>query len=333
VTGTGYDAADLATYFKRAGIPEPSITPVSIDGGANKPGHSRTDEEVVLDIEVAGAVAPGAKIVVYFAPNTTAGFIDAVKAAAHDTARNPSVISISWGGAENPDRSQQFLDGMNEAIRDATTMGVTVCIASGDDGSAGMASDSWDGEAHADFPASSPFALACGGTNLQATGAQITGEKVWNGGSRGGSSGGGISVVFPIPPYQQGFNVPKSPAPTRFAGRGLPDLAGDADPASGYQIFINGGRTVMGGTSAVAPLMAGLIALINEFTTKKFGKTVGFINPIIYQANAQTVFRDITDGNNDIFGQLGIYKAAAGWDPCSGLGVPDGDKLRLLLGK
>ena len=329
VTGAGYKATDLAAYFKQAGIREPSITSVSVDGGANKPGHSDADGEVVLDIEVAGAVAPGAKIAVYFAPNTTNGFIDAVKAAAHDTTRKPSVISISWGGPEDPDSAQQFLDGLNEAIRDATAMGVTVCIASGDSGSADMAQN-WDGRPHADFPASSPFALGCGGTKLAAANGSVEDEVVWNEGPQGGAGGGGVSIYFSQPPYQSGAEVPQSPA--NATGRGVPDVAGDADPESGYQILLNGKMTIIGGTSAVAPLMAGLLALINEATTKKFGKTVGLINPLIYAANAKSAFRDITQGNNDLYGTLhGLYEAAVGWDPCSGLGVPIGTNLLQVL--
>ncbi|MBR0852709.1 S8/S53 family peptidase [Bradyrhizobium diazoefficiens] len=327
-TGAGYKTSDLKTFFKKAGIPMPQIAPASVDGGANKPGHSEADGEVVLDIEVAGAIAPGAKIVVYFAPNTTNGFIDAVKAAVHDAARMPSVISISWGGPEDAEGSQQFMDGLNEAIRDAAAMGVTVCVASGDNGSADMGQD-WDGKPHADFPASSPFALACGGTNLKTPSGQIQ-EVVWNGGPQGGAGGGGVSVVFAQPKYQAHAHVPKSPA--HRSGRGVPDVAGDADPATGYQIFLNGAGTTIGGTSAVAPLMAGLIARINEATTKKFGKTVGFINPLIYASQANGVFRDITIGNNDITGDLhGMYKAGPGWDACSGLGVPDGEALQNLL--
>jgi kumamolisin len=331
VTGAGYDPDDLAAFFKKAGIAAPSITPASVDGGANKPGLTASDGEVVLDIQVAGATAPGAKLVVYFAPNTTAGFIDAVKAAAHDTARNPTVISISWGTAERPDQSSQFLTGLNEAIRDAAVMGITVCVASGDNGSADMRENP-DGKAHADFPASSPFSLACGGTNLQAANGQITAERVWNSGlGQGeGSSGGGVSDFFGIPSYQGSVNVPKSPA--GFAGRGVPDLAGVADRHTGYRIFLNGRGDTIGGTSAVAPLMAGLIALINEATTARpSGKTVGFINPLIYQAGARNVFRDITEGNNDIDGTLGIYQAAQGWDCCTGLGVADGKALLQLL--
>ena len=327
-TGAGYKTSDLRTFFKKAGIPMPQVAPASVDGGANKPGHSDADGEVVLDIEVAGAIAPGAKIVVYFAPNTTNGFIDAVKAAVHDSARKPSVISISWGGPEDEDGSQQFVDGLNEAIRDAAAMGVTVCVASGDNGSADM-SQGWDGKPHADFPASSPFALACGGTNLKVPNGHIQ-EVVWNGGPQGGAGGGGVSIVFPRPQYQANAHVPKSPR--HSVGRGLPDVAGDADPATGYQIFLNGAVTTIGGTSAVAPLMAGLMARINEATTKKFGKTVGFINPLIYASHAQGVFRDITVGNNDITGDLhGMYKAGPGWDACSGLGVPNGAALQNLL--
>jgi kumamolisin len=251
-----------------------------------------------------------------------------VKAAVHDTARKPSVISISWGGPEDPAGSQQFVDGLNEAIRDAAAMGVTVCVASGDNGSADMA-DGWDGKPHADFPASSPFALACGGTNLRASNGTIT-EVVWNGGPQDGAGGGGVSIVFPRPQYQAHAHVPKSPS--HSVGRGVPDVSGDADPATGYQIFLNGVMTTIGGTSAVAPLMAGLIARINEATTKKFGKTVGFINPLIYASHAQGVFRDITIGNNDITGSLhGMYKAGPGWDACSGLGVPNGAALQNLL--
>jgi kumamolisin len=243
--------------------------------------------------------------------------------------RKPSVISISWGGPENPAGAQQFLDGLNEAIRDAAAMGITVCIATGDSGSADMP-DNWDGNPHADFPASSPFALACGGTKLTAAGGGISSEVVWNEGTTHGSGGGGVSEYFPIPAYQNSANVPK--APTQFPGRGIPDIAGNADPMSGYQIQWNGGRKTIGGTSAVAPLMAGLIALINEATTKKFGKTVGLINPLIYSANAQGMFRDITEGNNDMYGRLGgLYGAGPGWDACSGLGVPNGAGLLQLL--
>jgi kumamolisin len=307
------------------------VSAVSVDGGANLPGKSQADGEVVLDIEVAGSVAPAASIAVYFAPNNTSGFIDAVKTAVHDSVRKPSVVSISWGGPEDPNGqvATQFLDGLNEAIQEGAAMGVTVCVAAGDNGSADMSSD-WDGKPHADFPASSPYALACGGTTLLATGATIASETVWNDGQNGGATGGGVSDVFALPAYQGSVSVPLSP--TKFRGRGLPDLAGDADPNTGYQIYLDGKWQVFGGTSAVAPLNAALLALINQQLQQKYSTTAGQINPQIYAAGASSAFRDITVGNNDIEGDLhGEYSAGPGWDACSGFGVPMGAKLLQLL--
>ena len=333
-TGAGYSTSDLATYFKGLGIAAPTVVAVSVDGGANVPGPDPdSDGEVTLDIEVAGAVAPGATIAVYFAPNTTDGFIDAVNQAVHDTVHKPSVISISWGGPEDPDGQvdQQFTQGLNQAIQDAAQLGVTVCCAAGDQGSADMGTNAkegpvWDGKPHADFPSSSPFSLACGGTKLSVAGAAIASEVVWNEGTKGGAGGGGVSNLFALPSYQTSSKVPK--APNGSAGRGVPDVAGDADPDTGYKIFLAGSQQVIGGTSAVAPLMAGLIALINESLAQKTpGTTAGFLNPLLY-GSAASAFRDITTGNNDIYGKLkGLYTAGPGWDACSGLGVPDGTKL------
>jgi kumamolisin len=330
--GAGYATADLTAYFKGLRIPAPVVVPVSVDGGANLPGvDTDADGEVTLDIEVAGAVAPGATIAVYFAPNTSNGFIDAVNTAVHDTQQKPSVISISWGGPEDPNGQvdQQFIDGLNQAITDAAQLGVTICCAAGDDGSADM-SQGWDKKPHCDFPSSSPFSLACGGTKLVGDKTTISSEVVWNEGTQGGAGGGGVSNVFPLPSYQDSSKVPKSPK--KKSGRGVPDLAGDADPDTGYQIFLAGKQQVIGGTSAVAPLTAGLIALINQSLTQKSGKTAGFINPLLY-GSASSAFRDITQGNNDIEGNLkGKYTAGKGWDACTGLGVPDGTKLQAALG-
>ena len=330
-SGAGYRTSDLQAFFHKAGIAPPAVTAVGVDGGANLPGKSASDGEVVLDIEIAGAIAPGARIAVYFAPNTTSGFIDALNAAVHDDVRRPSVVSISWGGPEDPDGqvAGQFLDGLNDAIEQAAVMGVTVCVAAGDDGSADMGSD-WDGKPHVDFPASSPFSVACGGTTLKAKDSRVSDETVWNDGPSGGATGGGVSNYFARPSYQQHLAVPASP--TGLKGRGLPDVAGDADPNTGYRIFLDGKWQVFGGTSAVAPLMAGLLALINEQLQKQFSKTAGHINPIVYAQDAVAAFRDITTGNNDVEGKLrGEYSAGPGWDACSGLGVPDGAKLLRLL--
>ena len=251
----------------------PDVSDVSVLGGSNSPG-SDADGEVMLDIEVAGAVAPKAKIVVYFAPNTTQGFVRAITDAAHDTVNKPSIISISWGGPESTWRGSDRT-AMSNAIRDAGLLGVTVTVAAGDNGSADGLNDN---KAHVDFPASSPYALACGGTRLEGTGSTIASETVWNDGPNS-ATGGGVSDSFPLPSYQANAHVPKSINPGHFVGRGVPDIAGDADPESGYEVRVDGSDTVVGGTSAVAPLWAGLIALIQPAT----GQSGGFPQPAALQ--------------------------------------------------
>jgi kumamolisin len=333
-TGTGFNQADLQTFFSNLGLPTPQVLALSVDRGANVPGpNPNADGEVTLDIEVAGAVAPGSKIAVYFAPNTAQGFVDALTQAVHDTENAPSVISISWGAAEDF-QLQQMLDGLEQALEDAAALGITVCCASGDNGSADMPLDSWDGVPHVDFPASSPFALACGGTKLIGSGTNITEEAVWNEGDQGGGGGGGgVSNKFARPDYQSTFNIPASPSGNN--GRGLPDVSGDADPATGYEIFLAGNSAVIGGTSAVAPLWAGLIARMNQRLVSIGSKPVGFLNPVIYRTsgNGNGAFRDVTVGNNDLTGTLnGLYPASPGWDAATGFGTPNGTNLLKVLG-
>lgn len=319
--GGGYSTTDLQTYFSGLGVKEPNVTAVSVDGGTNSPG-SDADGEVMLDIEVIGSIAPGANIAVYFAPNTDQGFIDAVTNAVHDTTRNPSVVSISWGGPEDS-WTQQSQTALNAALQDAATLGVTVTVACGDSGSSDGESD---GKLHVDFPASSPYSLACGGTTLKASGNTISSEVVWNETASGeGATGGGVSTVFALPSYQTSAGVPVEPE-TNFVGRGTPDVAGDADPETGYNIRVDGQNTVVGGTSAVAPLWAALVALINQ----KLGAPQGFLNPKLYPLG-ESPFHDITSGNNDDSG-LGYYSAGPGWDPCTGLGSPDGAAIADALG-
>jgi kumamolisin len=184
----------------------------------------------MLDIEVAGSIAPGANIAVYFAPNTDQGFIDAITDAVHDTARKASVVSISWGGAEDS-WTQQSQTAMNAAFQDAATLGVTVTVASGDNGSTDGVGD---GSLHVDFPASSPYVLACGGTTLKGSDGAISSEVVWNEiANNEGATGGGVSNAFALPAYQSSAGVPVQPK-TGFVGRGVPDVAGDADPITGY---------------------------------------------------------------------------------------------------
>jgi kumamolisin len=310
--GGGYRPADLKTYFAGLNVSSPKVTAVSVDHGKNAPTGSANgpDGEVMLDIEVVGAVAPSAEIAVYFAPNTDAGFIDAVTTAVHDTTNKPSIISISWGGAESTWTSQA-MTAMDSAFQAAATMGITVCVASGDNGS----SDGQTGD-HVDFPASSPHVLACGGTSLHASTTAITSEVVWNDGAGGGASGGGVSAFFATPAWQTGKKAQKkSGSATVLAKRGVPDVAGNADPDTGYNVRIDGTNTVIGGTSAVAPLWAALVARLNQ----NLGTPVGFLNPALY-GHAQAL-RDITQGNN------GDYEASKGWDACTGLGSPSGQAL------
>jgi kumamolisin len=315
--GGGFKRADLTTYWKEMGVtPHPRVVAVSVDGAGNKPdGPNGADGEVMLDIEVVGAVAPGARIAVYFAPNTTAGFLDAITTAIHDTRRKPSVVSISWGQAEDAPQgwTEQDRNAYDQAFQDAAALGVTVCVAAGDDGSNDNVND---GQAHVDFPAASPWVLACGGTKVESEGSQIVAEVTWHE-PTGGATGGGVSRFFKMPDYQASAGVPKQ-VNTHQAGRGVPDVAGDADPQTGYKIRVDGQEMVIGGTSAVAPLYAALIAMINQ----KTGRSAGFVNQRLYAAGA---LRDIVDGNN------GAYKAGKGWDACTGLGSADGAKVLAAL--
>ncbi len=316
--GGGYKRRDLQTYFQQLNIPLPKVTSVSVDHGHNHPAGTpnSADGEVDLDIEVAGAIAPGAHIVVYFAPNTDRGFLDAITSATHDTTNNPSVISISWGSAE-VSWTAQAMQAMDQAFQAAAALGVTVCCAAGDNGSGdGVTTDQL---AHVDFPASSPYALGCGGTRLATESNQLT-EVVWNDGPNS-ATGGGVSDFFDLPTWQANAGVPPSVNPGHRVGRGVPDVAGDADPQTGYNVYVDGQSVVFGGTSAVAPLWAGLIALMNQ----RRGQPVGYLNPILYQnyqrLSQANALRDVTSGNN------GAYSAGPGWDACTGVGSPDGARL------
>jgi kumamolisin len=246
-----------------------------------------------------------------------------------DTVNNPTIVSISWGGPEDS-ATVQFRNEFDQLLQSAAHLGITVCVAAGDNGSADFAADdpNWDHKAHVDFPASSSFALACGGTQLSASSGTISSEVVWHDGANDGT-GGGVSRVFALPSYQQNAGVPPAADPAGPVMRGVPDVCGDAAPASGYRIICDGtsfpdpseGLPPVGGTSAVAPLWAGLFARINQ----GLNKPSGFINPLLYAAPANATFRDITQGNN------GDYKAGAGWDPCTGLGSPNGQNLLQAL--
>jgi kumamolisin len=344
--GGGFRPQDLQKYFSGIGIATPpKVLAFSVDNATNKPGSLQNPDpsngEVMLDIEVIGAIVPKATIVVYFAPNTTdANFSDAILAAVHDSVNMPSVISISWGGTED-EATGQFQDAIKAALEDAQSLKITVLVASGDDGAADMAPTAqpdgppgWDGKAHVDFPASSPLVLACGATHIDPSGTTLVGEAAWNDGldiadETFSSVGGGISDVFTPPPsWQTTVTLPTSVNGSP-PGRGVPDVTGNGDPNSGYSIRVDGQNGVIGGTSAVAPLWAGLIIRINQI----IGGRVGFVNPTLY-ANPGA-FNDITLGNNRVSSQGGNenlgYDAKPGWDACSGLGSPKGSAVLAAL--
>ncbi|MEM9546494.1 MAG: S53 family peptidase [Bacteroidota bacterium] len=316
----GYRDSDFDTYFNAAGIKRPNIIAV----GPNNPGPldnpADADGEVALDVEVAGSVCPGAKFVVYFSKSgaTQQGFLDVLETAIHDTTNNPSVISVSWGGPEVPGNAS-YAKQFQELCNDAISLGITLLFSSGDKGSPNGLPG---GYLAPNFPASLPNVLACGGTMLKASGSTIESEVVWGELSLGeGASGGGVSTLFALPDYQSNSDVPIVPPSgikPGFKGRGVPDVAGNAAPNTGYAVYVNGKYGVVGGTSAVAPLWAALIILINQH----MGKRAGYLNEKLYQLADTKCFRDITKGTNGTNGSL--YSARSGWDACTGLGSPDG---------
>jgi kumamolisin len=321
--GGGFNNSDLQIYFQETGIDLPNVAAVSVDHAGNKPTkHGAADGEVMLDIEVAGAVAPKANIAVYFAPNMGSGFFDAINAAVHDTERNPSVISISWGGPEDPG-DQQAAQAFHEVFIEAAALGITICVASGDHGTADLPGFRWDGKIHVDHPAVDDFVLSCGGTQINAQGNDV----VWNDGrpfdndphGGGWASGGGVSETVARPDYQKTAGIPASIA-TGKRGRGVPDIAMSA---TNYFTRVQGMEGASGGTSAVAPLMASLLALLNQAKKKR----VGFLNPFLYANVSKGIVKDVTVGTNAIANTVKGYKAGVGWDCCTGLGTPDGTAI------
>jgi len=336
----GYQQSDIDAYFSQLAIKQPTVTAVSVGGHKNSPG-SEADGEVTLDIDVAGAAAPGAQIAVYFSTFTSAGWVEAITKAIHDATNRPSVLSISWGWVEFESAgtlawTPQVMDEVDTMFKEAANLGITVIVAAGDDGAEDNIND---GKPHVNYPASSPYVLSCGGTTLVAENGQRQSEVVWGYGARSdgpghGSTGGGISEHFPIPSWQTGASVgvPKS-AGTGFAGRGMPDVAADADARTGYWMLLGGQMQPNGGTSAAAPLWAALIARINQqLAATGANQRVGYFNPLLYSTLGQSsAFHDITEGSNDTHGNLGAYSAKAGWDACTGWGAPNGTQLATAL--
>jgi kumamolisin len=322
--GGGFRKSDLRRFFQEIGETTPSVTTVSVDHAGNSPTTAESaDGEVMLDIEVAGAIVPKAQFAVYFGPNSgDKGFLDAISAAVHDAERKPSVISISWGEPEDL-IDQRGIDAYHELFVEAAAMGITICVASGDHGTADEDAMHWDGKIHVDHPTSDSYVLACGGTQIE-DGQDV----VWNDGTpfdkstRGGggwAGGGGISVVFPVPDYQEAANRTDS-IDNNQRGRGVPDIAMSA---TNYFTRVDRSEGASGGTSAVAPLMAALVARLNQAKAKN----VGFINPFLYANVNKDICHDVTSGTNAISGTLKGYDAGVGWDACTGLGTPDGQAI------
>lgn len=317
--GGGYRRDDLAAYAALMGTPAPQPVDVSVDGARNTPqpppdgGAVDLDLEVTLDVEMLATLAPGARIVVYFAPNTTQGWHDAIATAITDRAHRPSVLTISWGSVENSAFfTAAVMQQVSTLVAQAVQMGITVLVSSGDFGSA---AERDDGRAHVLFPASDPSATACGGTVLTLDGARIAAEVAWQHG--GNASGGGISEVFDVPAYQAGILLPAAANPGGRCGRGVPDVAGHADA---YPMVLRGAPATARGTSAVAPLWAALVARVNQSLQRRSG----LLNTTLYAARDRA-FNAVATGCN------GAYAAGQGWDPCTGLGSPIGEQVLAAL--
>jgi kumamolisin len=334
--GGGYFPSDLQQFCTLANIPTPpTVTPVSTDGTATN-AKDGAEGEVMLDIEVVAGVCPKANIVVYFANWSEQGWITILDAAVQDQTNNPGVLSVSWGSPEDTDIwTDQAMEQINQTLQDAAMIGVTVCVAAGDDGSSDAVSD---GQAHVDFPSSSPFALAVGGTTIPSQSSQQP-DIVWFEGDglradNGGSTGGGVSAVFPRPTWQGGVTI-QSVNPGAIDGRCVPDLAANADwNASPYLLVVDGQSQPNGGTSAASPLVASLLTLINAGNAS--GKRVGYITPLLYQSSTGGAGAgaagciDVQSGNNDT-ATAGGYSAGPGYDAASGWGTPNGVTLAQVL--
>jgi kumamolisin len=315
--GGGFKPRRLHSYLASLGIAAPRVIVREIPPGANKPinqpGRLSADVEVYMDLEVIASAAPGATLVVYFAENNNRGWIDALHAAIFDKKYRPSVLSISWGQAEEY-WDGQTIHAIEGAFQAAAHLGITICCSSGDHGVIEADDRPWT----VPYPASSPNVLACGGTRLDVGPAGELKETVWNQWREVGlASGGGISQLHPPPPFQRGYRVSAK-------GRGIPDVCANASSLTGYLIWADGTTMSMGGTSAAAPLWAALIACLNE----ALGRRIGYLTPLLYTRDALRAgaLFSIVKGDNKSPGGKG-YNARKGWDACTGLGSPRGGKL------
>ena len=327
----GYTANDLSLTMNAfgGGLTAPTPTDVSVDGQTNS---GISDPETVLDITVSSAIAQKAAIAVYFTGTTPQNIIHALQRMIHPDVGDPvpTILSISYGWS--PDDDTFYIipaeyNQMNWLFEDAAVLGITVLVSTGDSGAFYLDPT----QAQASYPATDPWVVACGGTTVGNIMGSNFDEYVWNDSwvTGSGATGGGVSALWPVPSYQSTAGVPLRNG-THTVGRGIPDVAGNASVNSGYPEFIGGSSAgTIGGTSAVAPLYAGLIARINAL----LGCNVGFIDPLLY-ASAGTAFRDIVGSpgpSDNSFGGVTGYPAHAGWDACTGLGSVKGKELLKAL--
>jgi kumamolisin len=315
--GGRLDREELTQYCQGLGIEVPEV--VEVPGDCAPPQlreQPNEDVEMALDVHVLATLVPCATIVIYYADNTSRGFINGLARAIYNESLPASIISISWGAYEES-WTCQAICAIEDLLKDAKALNITVCCASGDLGSS---DGDPDGRLRVDFPASSPYVLSCGGTTLtpgQGDEARPA-ETVWQ--AKNVASGGGQSTFFPMPDWQQ---LSGDPELQKLKMRGVPDVAGFADARNGFTISVSEKKVLVGGTSAVAPLWAGLIARINE----NLGKPVGFVNHLLYLDVSRKAFVDITKGGNCTRNARAGWNAEKGWDASTGLGRPCGGKL------
>jgi kumamolisin len=321
--GGGWTTQNLTSTFSRIGLSNPNVVDILVDGATNDPTDANSSAEVMLDIYCTGAVIPSGKIAMYFAPNSFQGFIDCITAATNDNVNNPSVISISWGTTDT-NWSTQSRQSFDTALQAAIIRGITTFVAIGDFGTQAING----GPTYTvQYPGTSPYVVSSGGTIVTINNDYtIASETVWNQSSY--STGGGISTLYSIPSWQSGkgytYKLYPAGTVTALTTRGVPDISA---MATGYQFYYSSSNTFGNfvGTSAVAPLLAGMMGRINAYSNQR----VGFINSTVY-ANPN-VFNDITVGNNAAPNTQAGYSATASWDACTGLGSPVGTAMAALF--
>jgi kumamolisin len=315
---------------------------VQVGGGA---APADTVSETALDIEVMHAIAPSAQLIAYEGGSDTASLIQTFSQIVSE--HRAQIVSISLGLCErfilDPSQApsdlqdalntsgQAYFSALDSAFQEADALGMSVLVASGDTGAYGCNQiDPGNHDVVPSSPASSPYVTAVGGTALF-TGADGSygREAGWEGPLEAAGSGGGLSAQYSQPSWQTGPGVANS-----FSNgmRQLPDVAADADPLTGYAIYDSTSNCsgsncwgVVGGTSAAAPLWAGIAALANQSAGQRKRRPLGFLNPALYALGAGASrgadFHDVRAGGN-LF-----YPATPGWDYSTGLGTPDANSL------